>query len=95
MSIEEAANSSRPIAGDHRYLRTLVDVGLGYVRLSQPAPTLSGSEAQRVKPSLGLQKRSRPGAPSILDEPTTGLHFDDATPAAPTRSTAWSTRAIR
>lgn len=77
MSIEEAAEFFEPIAGVHRYLRTLVDVGLGYVRLGQPAPTLSGGEAQRVKLASELQKRSTGRTVYILDEPTTGLHFDD------------------
>jgi excinuclease ABC subunit A len=77
MSIEEAAEFFEPISGIHRYLRTLVDVGLGYVRLGQPAPTLSGGEAQRVKLSAELQKRSTGRTIYILDEPTTGLHFDD------------------
>ncbi len=77
MSIEEAEEFFEPITGIHRYLRTLVDVGLGYVRLGQPAPTLSGGEAQRVKLSAELQKRSTGRTIYILDEPTTGLHFDD------------------
>ncbi len=77
MSIEEAAEFFEPISSIHRYLRTLVDVGLGYVRLGQPAPTLSGGEAQRVKLAAELQKRSTGRTIYILDEPTTGLHFDD------------------
>ncbi len=77
MPIEEAAEFFEPISGIHRYLRTLVDVGLGYVRLGQPAPTLSGGEAQRVKLAAELQKRSTGRTIYILDEPTTGLHFDD------------------
>ncbi|MDN5758103.1 MAG: excinuclease ABC subunit UvrA, partial [Tomitella sp.] len=77
MPIEEAAGFFKPITSIHRYLATLVDVGLGYVRLGQPAPTLSGGEAQRVKLSAELQKRSTGRTIYVLDEPTTGLHFED------------------
>ena len=77
MSIEEAAEFFEPVTSIHRYLKTLVDVGLGYVRLGQPAPTLSGGEAQRVKLAAELQKRSTGRTAYILDEPTTGLHFED------------------
>ncbi|TSD98035.1 excinuclease ABC subunit UvrA [Skermania sp. ID1734] len=77
MSIEEAAEFFQPVTSIHRYLKTLVDVGLGYVRLGQPAPTLSGGEAQRVKLAAELQKRSTGRTIYILDEPTTGLHFED------------------
>ncbi|MBQ7806493.1 MAG: excinuclease ABC subunit A, partial [Rhodococcus sp.] len=77
MPIEEAAEFFQPVTSIHRYLKTLVDVGLGYVRLGQPAPTLSGGEAQRVKLAAELQKRSTGRTVYILDEPTTGLHFED------------------
>jgi len=75
--IEEAAEFFEPITSIHRFLKTLVDVGLGYVRLGQPAPTLSGGEAQRVKLASELQKRSTGRTVYVLDEPTTGLHFAD------------------
>ena len=77
MPIEEALeffSNQPPIA---RHMQTLVDVGLGYVRLGQPAPTLSGGEAQRVKLASELAKRSTGHTIYILDEPTTGLHFED------------------
>ena len=77
MSIEEAVDFFEAIPAISRHMRTLVDVGLGYVRLGQPAPTLSGGEAQRVKLSSELQKRSTGRTVYVLDEPTTGLHFED------------------
>ncbi|MBX9244076.1 excinuclease ABC subunit UvrA [Actinotalea ferrariae] len=77
MPIEEAADFFAAVPAISRYLRTLVDVGLGYVRLGQPAPTLSGGEAQRVKLASELQKRSSGRTAYVLDEPTTGLHFED------------------
>lgn len=77
MPIEEGADFFEAIPAIHRHLKTLVDVGLGYVRLGQPAPTLSGGEAQRVKLASELQKRSTGRTVYVLDEPTTGLHFED------------------
>jgi excinuclease ABC subunit A len=77
MPIEEASDFFEPIPQIYRHLKTLVDVGLGYVRLGQPAPTLSGGEAQRVKLASELQKRSTGRTVYVLDEPTTGLHFED------------------
>ncbi|MEV6219270.1 excinuclease ABC subunit UvrA [Nocardia sp. NPDC051833] len=77
MPIDEAAVFFEPVTSIHRYLKTLVEVGLGYVRLGQSAPTLSGGEAQRVKLAAELQKRSTGRTVYILDEPTTGLHFED------------------
>jgi excinuclease ABC subunit A len=77
MSIEEAVHFFENIPKIKRKLQTLYDVGLGYVKLGQPATTLSGGEAQRVKLSSELQRRSTGRTFYILDEPTTGLHFDD------------------
>ncbi len=77
MPIEEAAEFFSAYTAIARHLNTLVDVGLGYVRLGQPATTLSGGEAQRVKLAAELQKRSHGDTIYVLDEPTTGLHFED------------------
>ena len=77
MPIEEAARFFAAIPAIARHLETLADVGLGYVRLGQPAPTLSGGEAQRVKLAAELQRRSTGRTIYVLDEPTTGLHFED------------------
>jgi excinuclease ABC subunit A len=77
MPIEEALDFFAPVERIARHLRTLVEVGLGYVRLGQPAPTLSGGEAQRVKLASELQKRATGRTVYVLDEPTTGLHFED------------------
>jgi excinuclease ABC subunit A len=77
MSVDEALDFFRNIPVVARHLQTVSDVGLGYIRLGQPAPTLSGGEAQRVKLASELSKRSTGRTFYILDEPTTGLHFDD------------------
>jgi excinuclease ABC subunit A len=77
MPISEAAEFFAPINAIARYLNTLVDVGLGYVTLGQSATTLSGGEAQRVKLATELQRRSTGKTIYVLDEPTTGLHFED------------------
>jgi excinuclease ABC subunit A len=77
MPIEEAYNFFESVPTIARYLKTLNEVGLGYVRLGQSAPTLSGGEAQRVKLATELQRRSTGRTIYVLDEPTTGLHFED------------------
>ena len=77
MTVDEALEFFKNIPGIKRKLDTLHDVGLGYIRLGQPATTLSGGEAQRVKLSSELQKRQTGKTFYILDEPTTGLHFED------------------
>jgi excinuclease ABC subunit A len=77
LTVEQAHDFFRPVPVVARKLRTLLDVGLGYVRLGQSATTLSGGEAQRVKLSLELSKRDTGRTLYILDEPTTGLHFQD------------------
>ncbi|MFW0181558.1 excinuclease ABC subunit UvrA [Rothia sp. P5766] len=77
MPVAEAADFFSAFSKISRYLNTLVDVGLGYVRLGQSATTLSGGEAQRVKLATELQKRSNGRSIYVLDEPTTGLHFED------------------
>jgi len=77
MPIEQAHTFFESVPTIARYLKTLCDVGLGYVRLGQSAPTLSGGEAQRVKLATELQRRSTGRTIYVLDEPTTGLHFED------------------
>ncbi len=77
MPIEEAKDFFAAVPAIARHMTTLCEVGLGYVRLGQPATTLSGGEAQRVKLSSELQKRSTGRTVYVLDEPTTGLHFED------------------
>jgi excinuclease ABC subunit A len=77
MAIEEASKFFESVPAIARFLTTLCDVGLGYVRLGQSAPTLSGGEAQRVKLATELQRRSTGRTIYVLDEPTTGLHFED------------------
>jgi excinuclease ABC subunit A len=77
MPIEQASHFFESVPAISRYLKTLNDVGLGYVRLGQSAPTLSGGEAQRVKLATELQRRSTGRTIYVLDEPTTGLHFED------------------
>jgi excinuclease ABC subunit A len=77
MPIETARDFFEAIPTIARFLKTLCDVGLGYVRLGQSAPTLSGGEAQRVKLATELQRRSTGRTIYVLDEPTTGLHFED------------------
>ena len=77
MPVDEAVDFFANQPAIARYMQTLVDVGLGYVRLGQSAPTLSGGEAQRVKLAAELAKRSTGHTIYLLDEPTTGLHFDD------------------
>jgi len=77
MSVDESLDFFRNIPVIARHLQTLSDVGLGYIKLGQPAPTLSGGEAQRVKLASELSRRATGRTFYILDEPTTGLHFDD------------------
>jgi excinuclease ABC subunit A len=77
MTIEEGMNFFEPVPKIHRKLKTLFDVGLGYVKIGQPATTLSGGEAQRVKLANELSRRSTGKTIYILDEPTTGLHTAD------------------
>ncbi|GAJ46830.1 uvrABC system protein A [Holospora elegans E1] len=77
MSVTEALSFFQDIASIHKHLSIIESVGLGYVQIGQGAPTLSGGEAQRVKLAKELMKRSTGKTLYILDEPTTGLHFDD------------------
>ena len=77
MTVDEALEFFKSIPSLYRKVKALYDVGLGYIRLGQPATTLSGGEAQRVKLATELSKRSTGKTMYILDEPTTGLHMDD------------------
>jgi excinuclease ABC subunit A len=77
MTLEEACEFFKPIPKIYRKLSTLLDVGLGYIHMGQPATTLSGGEAQRIKLAAELSKRATGSTIYILDEPTTGLHFED------------------
>jgi excinuclease ABC subunit A len=77
MQVEEAVEFFQNVPRIHRRLQTLYDVGLGYIKLGQPATTLSGGEAQRVKLATELSRRSNGRTLYLLDEPTTGLHFED------------------
>ncbi len=77
MNLEEACEFFKPIPKIYRKISTLLDVGLGYIRMGQPATTLSGGEAQRIKLAAELSKRATGSTIYILDEPTTGLHFED------------------
>jgi excinuclease ABC subunit A len=77
MSVDEALEFFQAIPPIKRHMQTLSDVGLGYIKLGQPAPTLSGGEAQRIKLSSELHKRATGNTLYALDEPTTGLHFED------------------
>lgn len=77
MTVEDGVSFFENIPKIHRKLQTIVDVGLGYIKLGQPATTLSGGEAQRVKLASELHRRSTGKSFYILDEPTTGLHVDD------------------
>jgi excinuclease ABC subunit A len=77
MSVDEALTFFANIPAIARHMQTLSDVGLGYIKLGQPAPTLSGGEAQRIKLSSELHKRATGNTVYVLDEPTTGLHFED------------------
>jgi excinuclease ABC subunit A len=77
MNLDEACEFFKPIPKIYRKISTLLDVGLGYIRMGQPATTLSGGEAQRIKLAAELSKRATGSTIYILDEPTTGLHFED------------------
>src|SRR4030042_2072586 len=77
MTVEESLEFFKNIVGLYEKLKTLNEVGLGYIQLGQPAPSLSGGEAQRVKLATELARKATGRTLYILDEPTTGLHFED------------------
>ena len=95
MTVDEALEFFQNIPPIRNKLQTLHEVGLGYIQLGQPGTTLSGGEAQRVKLSKELSRRATGKTLYILDEPTTGLHFEDVAEAAAGARSGWSTRATR
>ena len=77
MTVEEAVKFFEPVPSIYRKIKTLMDVGLGYIKLGQPSTELSGGEAQRLKLATELSRRGTGKTIYVLDEPTTGLHFED------------------
>ena len=77
MTVEEAVKFFEPVPSIYRKIKTLMDVGLGYIKLGQPSTELSGGEAQRIKLATELSRRGTGKTIYVLDEPTTGLHFED------------------